>query len=139
MVTIAERLLRRCEIDQATGCWLSTYSRSGYGYAQVRLNYSEAYAHCLAYEMWVGPIPDGYEVDHLCRTRHCFCPEHLEAVTKTENILRGDSPPARNYAKSECPEGHVYQIRANGTRFCRKCTTIKEVARQRRVRDLRRA
>lgn len=47
------------------------------------------YAHRLSYELFVGPIPDGYELDHLCRNRGCVNPAHLEAVTHRVNVLRG--------------------------------------------------
>ena len=52
-------------------------------------------AHRFAYEEYVGPIPDGLQIDHLCRNKWCVNPEHLEPVTCRENALRGVAPSVR--------------------------------------------
>jgi hypothetical protein len=66
------------------------------------------YVHRLAYEVFVGPIPDGLQIDHLCRQRACCNPDHLEAVTCRVNLLRGDTITAREAATTHCPQGHEY-------------------------------
>lgn len=63
-------------------------------------------AHRQCYEMVKGPIPDGHQLDHLCRVRPCVNPDHLEAVTPTVNKLRGEGWTAINARKTHCPEGH---------------------------------
>lgn len=75
--------------DLKTQCWLwaGDKSRGGYGRFRRR-DVPRAYAHCVAYEMLVGPIPKGYEVDHGCRRPACVNPSHLEAVTVAENRRR---------------------------------------------------
>ena len=73
-------------------------------------------AHRFAYEMLVGPIPEGLDLDHLCRVRHCVNPNHLEPVTRSENLRRGIRPRLpqndrigdKNRAKTHCPKGHPY-------------------------------
>lgn len=74
-------------VDEATGCWvwgLST-NADGYGLTERTL------AHRLLYERHVGPIPEGMELDHLCRVRLCVNPAHMEPVTHLENVRRGAS------------------------------------------------
>lgn len=67
--------------------WTATYTGGGYGafWNGTRL----VRAHRFAYELLVGPIPEGLALDHLCRVRRCVAPAHLEAVTQRENIRRG--------------------------------------------------
>ena len=69
----------------STGCWEWTGHVNNAGYGRVKNDY----AHRLAYEMFVGPIPDGADLDHLCRRRSCVNPAHLEPVTRSENVRRG--------------------------------------------------
>lgn len=76
-------------IDAETGCWIwqRATSRSGYGNVCVDRTYFRA--HRVYYERFKGPIPEGLEIDHLCRNRSCVNPEHLEAVTHRVNVHRG--------------------------------------------------
>lgn len=85
--TIEERLLARIE-ETDDGCWVWTGAQQGAGYGMLRVDGEGASAHRLAHEEWIGPIPDGLEIDHLCRVRLCINPEHLEAVTHLENMRR---------------------------------------------------
>ena len=112
-------------------CWLWTGPLNPNGYAQFSVEGRRVYAHRFAYELLIGPIPDGLQLDHLCRVRHCVNPKHLEPVTCQENLLRGDTLLARNVAKTECPQGHPYDdantyIGSKGERKCRSCARIRE-------------
>jgi len=83
-------------------------------------------AHRIIYELRVGKIPDGYEIDHLCRNPLCINSNHLEAVTHRENVLRGIGPTAENARKTHCIHGHPFSgdnlgIREDGNRRCREC------------------
>jgi hypothetical protein len=82
-------------------------------------------AHRFAYMLIVGEIPKGLCIDHLCRTPACVNPEHLEAVTERENILRGVSAPAKNAKKTHCKRGHEFNeintYKVPGGRACRTC------------------
>lgn len=107
------------------GCvfWTAATDGKGYGlFWDGRL----VRAHRWAYEYFKGPIPEGLQLDHLCRNRNCVNPAHLEPVTQRENLLRGTTLSAANFAKTHCPQGHPYSganlyVKPNGGRDCRKC------------------
>ena len=102
-------------------CWEGAGSDNGNGYRTVRVNGRNVYLHRLSYEAARGPIPEASVIDHLCRNRACWNPSHLEAVTNEENILRGESPPARNARKKECPACGSEYAQDGAHRRCRAC------------------
>jgi hypothetical protein len=88
------------------------------------------YVHRVVYEALVKPIPVGLVLDHLCRVRHCVNPAHLEPVTQRENVLRGETAPAANKAKTHCVRGHPFSgqnliLRKSGVRECRTCANAR--------------
>lgn len=103
-VSIEERVDRLTIPEPNSGywLWLGAISPAGYG----RINGRQA--HVVSYEIHIGPIPQGLVLDHLCRTRCCVNPWHLEPVTDRENILRGTAPAALNAKKTHCKRGHPY-------------------------------
>lgn len=123
------------EID-ANGCWIWTAARNAYGYGIIRLNGKHFMTHRFMYESHNGPIPEGLDLDHLCRVRCCINPEHLEAVSRKTNLLRGTTVTARNAAVTHCPRGHEY-TEANtgrtrrGSRYCKRCNVDRVSAYQR--------
>lgn len=122
---VIDRLLDRIEIDE-NGCWLWTgpVTRDGYGMIGVEGNRSRG-IHRVAYEHFVGPIPIGLQIDHLCRVRHCCCPWHLEAVTSGENTRRGDTGKhlvSAQLSKTHCAQGHPFdEENTRRWRDWRKC------------------
>jgi hypothetical protein len=123
-------------------CWIWTKSLDhGYGSIQEVGTRRGIRAHRLSWELHGGTLIDGLELDHLCRNRACVNPAHLEQVTGTINILRGEGAAAQNARKTHCKNGHPFagdnlRITADGKRQCRECLRARQRARYRRVRDL---
>jgi len=125
--------LERLEIrtDRTGECWLWTGRLNGSGYAEMKLDGRYQMAHRVAYQEIVGPIPEGMQLDHLCRVRHCVNPAHLEPVTSRENTIRGKGLPAINAAKTHCKRGHAFDeantfINTFGSRVCRACRRARQ-------------
>jgi hypothetical protein len=104
-VTPHDRFWARVEPDE-NGCLLWT-GHTGRGYGRFTVSHLDTVAaHRYAYEEVRGTIPDGLTLDHLCRVRRCVNPDHMEAVSMRENILRGTSGSAINAKRTHCVHGH---------------------------------
>jgi len=114
------------------GCWLWSGSLNKHGYGQLYAGMVDGHrvppllAHRLSYQINTGTIPEGLDLDHLCRVRRCVNPSHLEPVTRRDNLLRGEGFSAINTKKDHCPRNHPYDesntsITKNGWRRCKTC------------------
>lgn len=112
-------------VEKTETCWLWKGALN-HGYGSFSIGARQRKAHRFSYELAHGAVPEGLTLDHLCRNRPCVRPDHLEAVTDRENILRGESFAASNSRKTHCKRGHpftsenTYRDRKN-RRVCRAC------------------
>lgn len=138
---VLQRLFSRSFLLE-NGCleWRGWQTRNGYG--QVKTATGEiARVHRLAYEAFVGPIPEGFVVDHLCRNRKCWNPSHLEAVTQRTNVMRGEGLAAVNASKDSCDAGHLFDeantyLRPEGGRACKTCRRSYRAAYRQRLQSV---
>lgn len=138
-----DRFMSYVEMIPECGCWIWTGSTNGnkkhpeYDYGKIKSgpknSPSHRYAHRVAYELFRGPIPEGMNLDHLCRTRLCVNPWHLQICTGPENTRRGNSGKC-HAERTHCPQGHPYDAentlllppgrggRTSVNRMCRECS-----------------
>jgi hypothetical protein len=114
-------------VERGPGCWLWTGSiNPDTGYGQVRYRRRVRLAHRVSYELSVGEIPTGLQLDHLCRTTACVNPAHLEPVTPRENTARSTNRSSVALRTNRCINGHEFtpentRVRKNGSRACIEC------------------
>lgn len=129
-VPLLERLNRQTEVAPNGICIVFTGHRNSKGYGELpsRNSGRSRFAHRVAYELLIGPIPDGLQIDHLCRNTSCVNVDHLEPVTPAENKRRAK--------RERCPKGHGYTgentyVAKDGSRSCRTCHREQANARAR--------
>jgi HNH endonuclease len=112
-------------------CWERDTPSEAHGYDYYYIGRKRVYAHRYAYEQWYGSIDPTLDIDHLCRNRRCIRPTHLELVTRSENVKRGERA-----QRTECINGHPFDDENTyygRGRKCRKCAA----ERMRRYREAR--
>jgi hypothetical protein len=130
MKTTIERFEEKIEMIPESGCWVWTAHTHDLGYGRMRVDGKDWLAHRWSYEHYIGWIPKGLVIDHLCRVRCCVNPKHLQPVKQRENCRRGASW-AFQANKTHCPKGHPYAgnnlyIDPRGHRRCKSCAkTLK--------------
>lgn len=144
IVPLEDRFARYA--TRGEGCWIWTgpVDSKGYGRLLVGGRGGTAIgAHRIAYELHIGPIPDGLDLDHLCRTPLCVNPAHLEPVTRGENTRRGVALQRRSdkaAARTECGKGHEFTPEntyrdPKGHRRCRACERTNGAAHKLRMKE----
>lgn len=112
---------------KTTGCWI-WQGPLDCGYGRFWAQGKTLLSHRVAWEIAKNrKVPNGLQLDHLCRNRDCVNPDHLEPVTLAQNVLRGQGITAQNLLKTACPEGHPYSGEnlyqdKTGRRHCRTCS-----------------
>ena len=129
-----ERFMNKVVPVTESGCWLWLGPETS-GYGRYRVPRGNLLAHRYAYENVRGPIPQGLQLDHLCRVRCCVNPDHLEPVTNRVNALRGVSFSAVNASKTHCKRGHPLEgnnlrIDVSRGRRERQCITCRKAQRR---------
>ena len=126
MKRLPENIQIRTDLCGKTGCWVFNKGVKGdRGYQYVRYEGKTHRAHRVVFSILVGGLKPGFVLDHLCRTRRCINPNHLEQVKNQVNILRGSGATARNNRKAICKNGHPYNgIASNGGRICLECRAL---------------
>lgn len=141
IVSFEERFWSKVDKRGSDECWPWIASIDPYGYGAFATGRAHGYygtAHRTAYALLIGPIPEGLTIDHTCHNessciggvscvhRRCCNPNHLEAVPRRVNVLRGKGSAAINANKTHCPQGHPYDAAntkrpPSGGRRCRIC------------------
>lgn len=131
-ISIEDRFWKKVSPEPNSGCWLWTACVFPAGYGKLMVEGKTESAHRVSYRMHVGEIPDGLELDHLCRVRCCVNPDHLEPVTRSVNVKRGLMGRLgcnSESKKTHCPGGHPYSgdnlvIGTDGSRRCKACKSV---------------
>lgn len=141
---VKEKLLRKIE-RRPDGCWIYLGATNDIGYPTWRpyTTSKTQYVHRCSYEIFHGPIPDGAEVDHICHVRNCVNPDHLQALSHRENLMRSpNQPAAKNARKTHCIRGHELtpentyeQPRGRGCVECRRMRARGELGPVARLRE----
>lgn len=143
-LNVKDKILARSIPEPNSGCWLwlgviGKHKVSG-GYGLINHRGKKVRAHRLSYEVFVGKIPSGTELDHLCRMKCCVNPEHLEPVPHLENMRRWNKYRVK---KTHCINGHEFsaentQLRPDGRgRVCRICANARAHAQRVRAKAMK--
>lgn len=159
--TPEERFVKLHEVGDPEDCWEWQGPISSPGYAVLNLGKRHVpegvrpwvYAHRYSWEFYMGPIPEGLQVDHVCFNKRCVNPNHLDPVTPRENTRRAKhlalATQAQNFAhlafRTHCPNGHELTVENtwyrgdSKTKRCRTCKREQTTACKRRIRERKKA
>ena len=121
---LPDRILERLDVDQ-DGCWLWTRSTKEGRYGQAWWKDRMVRVHKITYQVLIGPIGDGLELDHLCCNTMCANPYHLEQVTHAENMRRyGDNLETCRKGHDRTTHGYEYVGPTRHFWVCRECKRL---------------
>lgn len=129
-MSVEQRLLSKVKNNPDTGCMEFMGSLYKNGYGQLWNGKRNEQTHRISYRLYVGEIPDGKEIDHLCRNRCCVNPNHLDLVSHQENIARSHTVMGENHRKTHCIRGYSLSVEnliitKQNTRQCRICSNMR--------------
>ena len=133
LTPLSVRFWMRVEKTDTCWNWKTPHAKLGYGFIYVYERGQKVPAHRVAWELLRGPIPEGLQIDHLCRNRRCVNPDHLEPVTQHENIMRGEGLSAKRAVQTHCKHGHNMEgcrVTKDGYRYYRECGRLDCKARR---------
>ena len=143
-VDIAEKFWPFVEQTETCWYWHGVVGTRGYGVIQGQYQGQHRlfFVHRYSYMLHIGEIPETLTIDHLCRNKLCVNPLHLEAVTRWENVRRGDTVTGKNVRKTHCMHGHPFDETNTyytfaGTRICKTCARRRDKERKERLRMLK--
>lgn len=126
-----ECFYEKTETDESTGCWNWTGYRNWGGYGLFWDGVRKVSSHRWSYETFVGPIPDGMTIDHICRNTSCVNPDHLRVMSAYDNWLISESLTANNLRKTVCSNGHEFSgsnlVVQGNRRRCRECRRQRSI------------
>lgn len=140
-LSLLKRLFSRVNFDGPVpehrpdlgNCWVCVKNVRPNGYGKLTYKSEDLSAHRLVFSLFVGDIPEGLDLDHLCRNRACVRPHHLEPTTRLENLSRGNGLIAMNVKKTHCVNGHEFTPENTylyrGKHRC--CKTCRKAAKER--------
>jgi hypothetical protein len=126
---LPQRFKDKIEVVTESGCWIWTGACQSASYAVAYYKGNARRVHRIIYGLLVGPIPQGLEIDHLCKVRCCVNPYHLEPVTHLENLRRGETIGVKNRRKTHCSKNHAFvpdniYTDPKNRRRCRMCNRL---------------
>ena len=129
-VSLWDRVWSKVDVAGWYSCWEWTGAVTSRGYGEIHDDGHMRQAHRVVYELLVGPILDGLDLDHLCRNRRCVNPDHLQPVTHRENMRRGTGFIAHRMKQTHCLRGHEFTpentwTSRRGQRACRACARLR--------------
>lgn len=122
-------IANKFSVDEG-GCWAWTSNLSARGYGYLTVNGRSRRAHRVVYELLVSDIPDGLELDHLCRRRNCVNPQHLDPVTHQENMRRARKVYCKRGHELNADSAYIYPRDGRIQRQCKACIRINAEARR---------
>ena len=140
MIPVEDRFFRHVVVNLETGCWNWASSKTLHGYGTFNdKNYKTTLAHRWSFLHFVGDIPNGREIDHLCRNRACVNWKHMELITHRENLLRGNSISTQHAKQTHCINGHEFTVEntilRKAGRDCRICHRLADKASKNRRKE----